>query len=184
MGNYDQLRSRTTIDLPQIGPFSAYASFVHSERRGDTVNTNAGVVWDKTGPDGLGRQVSPKTLGDHNSEAVFAAVKFEPSDTFKATYKYDWSGDHYTPEANAAIVFNPATSDGKVINALIRNQVAGINTTNTTNPGIPIGSVVQPGTVPVFAPNGRRTGFASNAWTVPGYQRNTRPQPDHRVGGR
>lgn len=159
VGNYSQFRSRTTIDLPSFGPFSAYASYVHNERRGDTRNTNAGVVWDKTGPNGLGKQTSPKTLGDHNSEAFFAAVKFEPSDNFKASYKFDWSGDHFTPEGNAAIVFNPLTSDGRVIAALMANQVSG--------------GGVTAGTVPVFAPNGKRTGFASNAWTVPGYQRNT-----------
>jgi iron complex outermembrane recepter protein len=173
IGNFDQRRLRATIELPAFGPLSGYISYVHNERRGDTVNTNAGVVWDKTGPDGLGKQTSPRTLGDHNSEAVFATVKLEPSDVFKATYKFDWSGDHFTPEGNAAIVYNPLTSDGRVIAALIANQVAGTNTTNTTNPGIPIGSTVQPGTVPVFAPNGRRTGFASAAWTVPGYQRNS-----------
>jgi len=170
VGNYDQFRTRTTVDLPQMGPFSAYVSFVHNQRKGDTVNTNAGVVWDKTGPNMLGKQTSPKTLGDHNSEAVFAAVKFEPSDSFKATYKFDWSGDNFTPEANAAVVLNGATSDGKVINALMQNQVAGVN---TTNPAFPTGYIVQPGTVPVFAPLGKRTGFASNAWTVPGYQRNS-----------
>jgi iron complex outermembrane receptor protein len=170
VGNYDQFRTRTTIDLPQVGPFSAYVSFVHAQRNGDTVNTNAGIVWDKTGPNMLGKQVSPKTLGDHNSEGVFAAVKFEASDNFKATYKFDWSGDHFTPEANAAVIYNPATSDGKVITALMQNQVAGLN---TTNPAFPTGYIVQPGTVPVFAPLGKSTGFASNAWTVPGYQRNS-----------
>ena len=49
-----------------------------------------------TGPDGFGKQVSPATLGDHNSEAVFAAVKFEPSNNFQATYKFDWTGDNYS----------------------------------------------------------------------------------------
>ncbi len=154
LGNFAQRRLRATLDLPEVGPFSAYVSFVHNERRGDTVNTNAGVLWDKTGPDGLGKQISPKYLGSHNSESVFAAVKFEPSDSFKATYKFDWSGDNFTPEGNTAIIFNPATSDGKVIAALIANQ--GPN-----------------GFVPVFAPQGKRTGFASNSWTVPGYQRNS-----------
>ncbi len=168
IGNFDQRRLRATIDLPQMGPFSAYVSFVHNQRRGDTVNTNAGVVWDKTGPNGFGRQVSPKTLGDHNSEAVFAAVKFEPSDNFSATYKFDWSGDNFTPEGNAAIVLDTNTSDGRVIAALMANQVAGVATT-----GAFIGQTIRPGTVPVFAPRGQRTGFASNAWTVPGYQRNT-----------
>ncbi len=167
LGNYAQRRIRGTIELPEIGPFSGYVTYVHSERRGDTVNNAAGIVWDKTGPDGLGKQVSPKTLGDHNSNAVFAAVKFAPSDSFKAVYKFDWTGDNYTPEGNAAIIYNPATNDGKIIRALINNQVAGVATT-----GAFIGQTIQPGVVPIFAPEGKRTGFATNSWTVPGYQRN------------
>ena len=107
-------------------------------------------------------------MGDHNSEAVFAALKFEPSDNFAATYKFDWTGDNYTPEGNAAIIYNPATNDGKIIRALINNQVAGVATT-----GAFIGQTIKPGVVPIFAPDGKRTGFATNAWTVPGYQRNS-----------
>ena len=107
IGNYDQRRLRATIELPQVGPFSAYVTYQHNERRGDTVNTAAGIVWDKTGPDGLGKQVSPKTLGDSNAESVFAALKFEPSDNFNMVYKYDWAANDYTPEANTAIVINP-----------------------------------------------------------------------------
>jgi len=44
VGNYDQFRTRTTIDLPQMGPFSAYISFVHDERQGDIKNTGAGAL--------------------------------------------------------------------------------------------------------------------------------------------
>ena len=166
IGNFDHRRLRVTLDTPQFGPFSAYVTFQHTERRGDTVNTAAGVVWDKTGPDGFGKQTSPKTLGDNNAESVFAALRFEPSDTFNMVYKYDWASSKYTPEGNAAVAINPGSANGRILSIVAANQVAGVATT-----GAFIGQTVQAGVVPVFATNGRRTGFATNAWTVPGKQR-------------
>ena len=50
IGNYDQRRLRATIESPQVGPFSAYLTFQHNERRGDTRNTAAGVVLKQTVP--------------------------------------------------------------------------------------------------------------------------------------
>ena len=142
-------------------------TYQHNERRGDTVNTAAGVVWDKTGPDGLGKQVSPATLGDSNSESVFAALKFEPSDAFNMVYKYDWATNDYTPEGNTAVAINPANASQLAgsLSLIMDNQVAGVATT-----GAFIGQTIQPGFVPVFAPDGLRSGFATNAWTVPGKQ--------------
>ena len=66
----------------------------------------------------------PATLGDHNSESVFAAVKFEPSDNFNAVYKFDWSGNDYTPEGNAAIVIQSRTNDGngRILSLLIEQS--------------------------------------------------------------
>ena len=175
IGNFDQRRLRATIESPQVGPFSAYVTYQHNERRGDTVNTAAGYVWDKTGPDGFGKQVSPKTLGDSNSESIFAALKFEPSDNFNMVYKYDWATNDYTPEGNTAVALNPnghllpsPTPNGRILSLVMANQVAGVATT-----GAFIGQTIQPGVVPVFAPDGLRTGFATNAWTVPGKQRYT-----------
>ena len=165
IGNYDQRRLRATIETPQIGPFSAYVTFQHSQRRGDTVNTAAGFVWDKTGPDGLGRQVSPATLGDNNAESVFAALKFAPSDNFDMVYKYDWASSEYTPEGNTAVAINPNSANGRILSLVSANQVAGVATT-----GAFIGQTIQPGVVPVFATDGLRSGFATNAWTVPGKQ--------------
>jgi len=88
VGNYNQLRTVTTVNTPQWGPFSAYVTYIHSERDGDIRNLGAGVVWDRSVA-GLPPAVSAKTLGAHNSENIFAAVKFEPSDRFKMVYKYN-----------------------------------------------------------------------------------------------
>ena len=108
-GNYDQLRSSTRVELPQIGPFSASLSYTHFERTGDIRNLGAGTVWDRRGPDTRqGVQVSPKTLGDENTESVFAALKFEPSDAFKMVYKFDYMNGSFTPQGSALVVINPS----------------------------------------------------------------------------
>ena len=46
-GNYDQFRTRTSVDLPAWGPLSAYVTFVHNERRGDIRNLGAGTAQDE-----------------------------------------------------------------------------------------------------------------------------------------
>ena len=107
IGNYSQLRTRTSVDLPAVGPFSAYVSFVHDERQGDILNTGAGTTWDRTGPaTNVGVQRSPQYLGDHNENQVFAAVKFEPSSNFKTVYKFDFGTDHYTADGIAPVAFS------------------------------------------------------------------------------
>lgn len=44
-GNYGQLESRTCIDTPKVGPFSAALTVGHFERRGEIRNLGAGTVW-------------------------------------------------------------------------------------------------------------------------------------------
>jgi len=88
-GNRNQLRTAISIDTPQFGPFSAYFSFSHDEKRGDIRNLAAGQVWDRTNsllPRIAKIQTSPTWLGSKNSESYFAAVKFEQGD-FKTVYK-------------------------------------------------------------------------------------------------
>ena len=151
IGNYNQFRSRTSVDLPSWGPFSAYVSYLHGERDGDVKNLGAGTVWDRTSPgNNLQQSVSPKTLGAHDSNSVFAAVMFEPSDSFKTVYKFDRTVDHFTPEANAVIGINPASP---LLGPLFAALVAG--SPNQT-----------------FAPDGKRPKYVNNSFTVPGIQRN------------
>ena len=108
VGNRDQLRVSTRVELPSWGPLSGSISYTHDERRGDIRNTGAGTVWDRTGTgSGQGIAVSPKWLGSRNSEIVFGALKFEPSDRFRMVYKFDWSQTWFTPEGSGAAVFSP-----------------------------------------------------------------------------
>ncbi|HKX79205.1 MAG TPA: TonB-dependent receptor [Novosphingobium sp.] len=127
-GNFDQLRSSTRVELPQIGPFSASISYTHDERNGDVKNLGAGTVWNysNANPDSWIHKintVSPKRLGNKNSESIFAAVKFEPSDSFKMVYKFDWNENHGSPEANQLVAIIPAFLGGfgNVIQAVLNS---------------------------------------------------------------
>ena len=156
-GNYDAYRVRTSIDLPAMGPFSAFFSFVRNSKRGDIRNAGAGVTWDRSLSNSFYKKTatSPQYLGDIDSESYFAAVKFEPSDDFKMVYKFDRSDDSGTPEGTAISYFNPAfpalgASAGllaPVINALYNSQNIYLN------------------------PGNRRPEVVTNSWVIPREQR-------------
>ncbi|HKX80328.1 MAG TPA: TonB-dependent receptor [Novosphingobium sp.] len=149
-GNYNQFRSATRVESPQIGPFSASISYTHNERDGDMKNLGAGTVWDRTGAVGpqKGFTVSPKRLGNQNVEAVFAALKFEPSDDFKMVYKFDWMENHFTPEGGGTVVFLPARLG------------AG---------GGPLAAAYAANGVPLIA-DGKKPKAVWNQYATPGYQ--------------
>jgi iron complex outermembrane receptor protein len=108
VGNYDQLRFSGRVDLPQVGPFSASLTYLHSERRGDLRNLGAGAVWDFTRAFGRPQTyTSPKWLGGDNIEAFGAAVKLEPTDDFKAIYRFDYSKDQMTAPGMGVLYMPP-----------------------------------------------------------------------------
>ncbi len=153
IGNYDQFRWRMSVDTPQIGPFSAYFTYVHNYKRGDIQNANAGQVWDRT-RGGLGVAVSPKYLGTKKSDSYFAAIKFEPSDSFNTTYKYDRNDENGTPEGTGFVGYNPAAPGigalaGPLLNALLTSQ---------------------PGPVYIY-PDGKRPKIVNNSWAIPTNQK-------------
>lgn len=152
-GNYDQLRARISVDLPQIGPFSGYITYVNNYKRGDIQNANAGIVWDRSAA-GLGKSTSAKWLGTRKSDSYFAALKFAPSDTFSTVYKFDRNDENGTPEGSAFINYNPAAPG---IGALAGPILAQLLTT-------------QPGPV-YYATNGNRPKIVNNGFAVPNRQR-------------
>jgi len=105
VGNLSQLRTRTTVDTPQLGILSGFVTYVHDERRGDVRNTGAGTRFDYRSPlhNIVGLTKSAKWLGSKNAESVLAALKLEPSDSFSATYKFDWMENDSTPEARVPL---------------------------------------------------------------------------------
>jgi iron complex outermembrane receptor protein len=152
-GNYDHFRTRTSINLPQVGPVSAYVTYVHNYRRGDIRNAGAGQVWDRTAA-GYGTATSPKWLGTQKSDSVFAAVKFEPNDTFSTVYKFDYNKAEGTPEGTGFVGYNPAAAGigvliGPVLAALINNQPTPF----------------------YIAPDGKRPKIVNNSWVIPTRQK-------------
>ena len=107
-GNYDQLVSKTRVDLPAMGALSGAVTYLHSERHGDTRNLGAGTKWD-FGPATGGRfgvLTAPKRLGDDKTDAVAAALKLVPSDHVTISYKFDYTKSNHTPEAQGAAALN------------------------------------------------------------------------------
>lgn len=154
VGNYDQLRVRTTIDTPQFGAFSAYGTYVHDERRGDVRNLGAGTTFDYTSPfTNVGRTSSPKWLGSKNSESFFGAIKFAPSDSFSMVYKFDSASTNNTPEARVPSVINTDSFLGSLLADVLAAQPPG---------GGAYGLVA-------LDPSNRRPKATNNAWTQPGF---------------
>ncbi|HEX7855309.1 MAG TPA: TonB-dependent receptor [Sphingobium sp.] len=125
-GNYRQFRSKTRIDTGSFGPFSATVSFVHDQRRGDIRNLGAGTTYTNPSSSGLpATLVSPEYLGDKNLDAVFGAIKFEPSGSFKMVNKFDWTGNHYTPQGSSVVgFFTPGlgAAGGGFLDAVLATQ--------------------------------------------------------------
>ncbi|MFV8817951.1 TonB-dependent receptor [Haliea sp. E17] len=101
-GNRDYFRSDTTIDFPAIGNFSAYLTYSKEEQDGDIDNLGGGTVWDRTSF-GYGKGKSPDTLGATDSEAIFFAALWEPTDDITVSYKYDYATDEGSPSGNAIV---------------------------------------------------------------------------------
>ena len=148
VGNYKEFRGRASFDLPKWGPFSAYVSFVHDQRRGDIKNLGAGQAWDRTksfSPEVAKIEVSPEYLGSKNVESIFAAVKFEPSDNFFMTYKFDKTISDGTPEGTSLVGYQKAGAVGGFITAMLASQTYQIPD----------------------ASDGLRPDAVSNAWNIP-----------------
>ncbi len=140
-GNYDAYRVAASVDLPQMGDFSAYFSIMRNYKRGDIRNAGAGVVWDRSVSNSFYKKTatSPAYLGTADSWSYFAAVKYEPNDNFKMVYKFDRNDDNGTPEGTAITYYNPAFTllgssaalVGPLINALYTSQNIYLNPSNT-----------------------------------------------------
>jgi len=112
IGNRDLRRYGLSADLPQMGPFSAYFSYVHEEKNGDIRNLDSGIVWDRTSsliPQNRDIRKSAKWLGSKDSDSYFAAVKFESGD-FTTVYKYDRNTNTGSAEATVPVVRIPVPS--------------------------------------------------------------------------
>lgn len=129
VGNYDQYRFGVSIDTPQIGPFSGYINFQHSERRGDIRNAFPGMRWDRTSaaiPRIAKVQRSARYLGDENTQNLFAALKFESGD-FTTVYKYDRLRSKGTAPGTGFVGYDAnAPLIGNLLTALLNSQSTAV----------------------------------------------------------
>ena len=156
-GDHDYRRTRTSIDSPMFGPFSATATYAKEMRDGDIRNNAGGTVWDRSAF-GYGTAHTPSRLGSTDIEDYFLAVKFEPTDTFTMTYKYDRSVDHGTPDANVPIFMVPGTT---------------VLPPTTTLGALAAGQALPPISNPIqFASNGGRPSHVTDRFAIPRGQTN------------
>ncbi len=149
VGNLDAYRIRATVETPEFGPFSAYFSYLRNSRRGDIRNAAGGTVWDRTLS--TDRRFAKRTqaadyLGNVDSHSFFAAVKFEPSDSFKIVYKFDRTDDSGSPEGNGFIGWDRALGGG-----LAGNVLTALYTSQPT----------------FLQADGKRPDVVSNGWVIP-----------------
>lgn len=92
-GRYDEFRTRTRIDLPEVAGFKASMTFAHREVDGYVRNLAAGVERDYTQATGgrIGISRAAKTLGAENVDSVFVAVRYDDGGPFTADYKFDFT---------------------------------------------------------------------------------------------
>lgn len=154
-GNQDYQRTRTTIESPTWGPFSFLVTYANEERDGDIKNNVGDIVWDRSAFN-AGTAHVPKRFGDKDAETYFFATRFEPSDIFTMTYKFDHSVDHGTPGANVAAAIN---SDGLGLLAFnpLTNTATGLTAAN----------------LPPLAANFKRPDSATDTFLKPLDQENT-----------
>ena len=157
-GNRDQYRVRATIETPQIGPFSAYFSFVRTYKRGDIRNAGAGVVWDRSNSiqKGINLVTAADTyLGTTRSNSYFAAVKFEQGD-FKLIYKYDRNEDNGSGEGISLIAYDPTFAGLGAGGAFVYGDfLRSLYTSNNI----------------YLNPTNKRPEVVNNSWNVPRQQK-------------
>lgn len=132
VGNYDQFRFGLSVDLPQVGPFSGYLSYVHDYQRGDIRNLSPGGAWDRTSsfaPKYAKIQRTPRYLGTRDMDSWFAALKFESGD-FTTVYKYDRSDAGGTSGGIALVGYEANGLLGNLLDAVITSQQTPVPVTS------------------------------------------------------
>ena len=92
-GRFDEFRSRTRIDLPEFGGLSASITYAHRETEGYVKNLAAGVerIYGPGTGGKIGTSRAAKTLGEENSDSIFAALRYDGGGPFTADYKFDYT---------------------------------------------------------------------------------------------
>lgn len=129
IGNYEMRRSRTTVNLPRLGPLSVKVSYLHDEAEGRARNLIAGKTLDYSQVlPRFGTLRAAKTLGARNTEAVQAAARLDFGNGFTADYRFDFNDSNTTGEP--VQFFGPIGSTAPLAGAVIAFQPLFGGTTN------------------------------------------------------
>jgi iron complex outermembrane receptor protein len=124
IANHDGYRYELTAHTPELGPLSAYFTYVKNKYRGHVRNAAPVTTYDRV-TNGLKYQKYVKSapwLGGKDSDSIFAAVKFESGD-FKAVYKFDRNDSSQTPDATGLIGYDFRVGLGGLLGAYVNNIV-------------------------------------------------------------
>lgn len=112
IGNYDQFRARTRLNIPVGDALAVELGYVHSQKDGYVRNRGTGVA----------------RFGDQRRDAYRAAVRWAPSDVIDVRYTYDRSDIGDTPQYVVPVAFYPAFAErpsesSSAVAGLMRNDV-------------------------------------------------------------
>ena len=106
IGNYDQFRSRTRVNIPVGETLAVELGYLHSQKDGFVDNPGTGV----------------DRWGDQRRDAYRAAVLWQPTDALQLRYTYDRSDINDTPVFMVAAPFYPRMADRPTAGSpLVRN---------------------------------------------------------------
>ncbi|CAD7340169.1 TonB-dependent receptor [Sphingomonadales bacterium 56] len=106
IGNYDQFRSRTRVNIPVGEALAVELGYLHSQKDGFVGNPGTGV----------------DRWGDQRRDAYRAAVLWQPTDALQLRYTYDRSDINDTPVFMVAAPFYPRMADRPTAGSpLVRN---------------------------------------------------------------
>ena len=95
LGNYDQFRTRTSVNAPVGDTLAVELGYLHSSKNGFVRNAGTGVA----------------RFGDQRRDAYRAAVLWQPASTFKLRYTYDRSDIGDTPAFMVSAPYYPLMAE-------------------------------------------------------------------------
>ncbi|MGF7148185.1 iron complex outermembrane receptor protein [Sphingomonas zeicaulis] len=120
-GNYDAIRGKVVINLPQFGPFSIKLAYLHDQIDGDATNLLGGQTIDLSLRDPrFGRLTFARKLGVRNIDGGQVAVRGEFGN-LTADYRFDYTDARTTGRAIQSLGVIPDQS-GQLLQPIVNLQ--------------------------------------------------------------
>lgn len=143
-GNYDAMRGKISLDLPQIGPFSIRLSYLHDEIKGDVRNLIAGqgINLSYRAPE-FGTQRFVDRLGHRNVDGGQVAVRGEFGN-LTADYRFDYTDGRASGRAMQNLGVHPGSTAALVAPILALQPLwGGLTNAGTTGPLAAVGAATS-----------------------------------------